>query len=182
MGLNTTGMLVDPFAGTIIGAAGVGSVKLEENVKSVGLLPPKDNPVNRKSALPGLVIVKFNGALAVPTGWFANVSGLGAILINGAVPVPLKGTLWGLLFAVSAITRDADREPVAAGWKLTERVVVPPLAATVIGDAGVGNTKFAGNRKSPGFTPPNARPLMSNGALPVFVIVMLEAALVEPSD
>lgn len=71
------------------------------------------------------------------------------------VPVPLSGTDWGLLDALSVIRRAAERDPAADGLNTTGILVCPPLGPTVSGDAAVGAVKVAGNPKSAGLVPAN---------------------------
>jgi len=52
-----------------------------------------------------------------------------------AVPVPVKGTVCGLLFALSLKLRVPDLEPVALGEKVTEALQLAP-AASVLGLRG----------------------------------------------
>ena len=62
----------------------------------------------------------------------------GAIEIEtsvAAVPVPLKDTVWGLLFALSLKLRVPDLLPVALGEKVTE-ALQPAPAASVLGLMG----------------------------------------------
>lgn len=168
------------MAATLIGAAGVGTVKLAGNAKSPGLVPANAKPVIINTPFPVFVTAMVDGALALPTFWSANESGLGANAIAGADPFPVKPTLCGLLFVLSVSASVAVRVPEAVGWKMTE-IVVDPLTATVMGFAGVGGVKFAGNTKSPGFDPPKAIPLMRSAVVPVLVIVIVEGALAVPT-
>ena len=55
----------------------------------------------------------------MPTTWLAKVRLVGERLTAGAVPVPVRLTLWGLPVALSARVRDAVRVPLAAGINVT---------------------------------------------------------------
>ena len=46
----------------------------------------------------------------------------------GAVPVPERLTVWGLLAALSVMVREATRPPLAAGVKVTLMVQLAPAA------------------------------------------------------
>src|SRR5579862_2978397 len=91
------------------------------------------------------------------------------------VPVPLSGTFCGLLGASSANVRDAVRLPVADGEKVTLTLQVA-LTATV---APV--QLLALTLKSPALLPPSVTLVMCRLADPVLVMVIVWAALVEPT-
>lgn len=79
------------------------------------------------------------------------------------------------------ISSVAARDPSAAGLNTTGMLVLPPLAATVIGEPAVGAVKADANPKSPALLPLNPIPVICRGALPVFVMVNGRDALVVPT-
>src|SRR5512141_2200907 len=105
---------------------------------------------------------------------------VGVTLICGNcpdTPVPFRVTLWGLPLALSAVISVACRGPAAVGLKITGIRAVA-LAATLMGDAGVGGVKVGGKAKSPGLAPPMDTPVISSVAEPVFLAVTESAVLV----
>ena len=66
--------------------------------------------------------------LVVPTDWFPKERLLGERLAAGAVPVPVRVTLWGLPLALSVMVTDAVRLPLAAGVKVRLMVQLAPAA------------------------------------------------------
>jgi hypothetical protein len=81
-----------------------------------------------KAALPELVRVTVCAELVVSTAWLEKVRLVGETLATGAVPVPVKLTVWGLPLALSAMLSAAERDPLAAGVKVTLIVHLPPAA------------------------------------------------------
>lgn len=94
--------------------------------------------------------------------------------------VPVSATVCGLPLALSVMTSDALRVPDAVGLNTTG-MTAELLAATVIGEAGVGTMNVAGNPKSAGLLPPNPNPVIWRAALPVLVTVIDCGALVVPT-
>lgn len=82
--------------------------------------------------------VTFEAALFTPTIWFGNEMLVG-VAVTGAIPVPLRATLCGLLFPVSTMVRVAARDPRADGVNLTEiiQVLAAPSVAGGIGQVFV---------------------------------------------
>ena len=64
----------------------------------------------------------------MPTTWLAKVRLVGEMLTAGAVPVPVRLTLWGLPVALSARVTAALRVPLAVGVKVTLIVQLAPAA------------------------------------------------------
>jgi hypothetical protein len=79
-------------------------------------------------------------------------------------PVPVSVMDCGLPVALSLMVTDAEREPVAAGLKVTLIVQLPILAATEFPQLFVC-------AKSPLFAPVKPIPVMLNAELPVLVSV-----------
>jgi hypothetical protein len=65
------------------------------------------------------------------TSWPGNVKLAGERLATGAVPVPLRVIVWGLLGELSVIVIDPVRLPLALGWNVT-LIVQPEPAATLV--------------------------------------------------
>jgi hypothetical protein len=112
-------------------------------------------PLMVSAALPWLVRVTGCTALIVPKVWLPKFRLVGVRLADGALPVPLRFTVWGLPAALSAMLSTAVRAPRAAGVKVTVIVQLPP-AATELPHVLV-------TAKSPGFAP----------VAPILVIVKL---------
>jgi hypothetical protein len=81
-----------------------------------------------------LVSVTFDAALFTPTTSLPKEM-LEVDTATGAMPVPLRLTICGLFFPVSAMLRDAARDPRADGLKVTEIVQFLP-APSVAGLTG----------------------------------------------
>ena len=88
-------------------------------------------------------------------------AGMSAAVV-GAMPVPVKWRVWGtpptpavVLFSVSV----PDRNPIAAGVKVCERLQNPP--------AGIDPLHELVAPKSPGFVPPGVT-LKTSAVLPTF--------------
>ena len=64
----------------------------------------------------------------MPTTWLAKVRLVGERLTAGAVPVPVRLTLWGLPVALSVRVTAAVRVPLAVGVKVTLIVQLAPAA------------------------------------------------------
>lgn len=98
---------------------------------------------------------------------------VGETVATGAVPVPVKLTVWGLPLALSVMLRVAVRDPLAAGAKVTLIVQLPP-ATTELPHVFVW-------AKSPTFVPLKVRVVTLKAALPELVRVTACAALLEPT-
>jgi len=74
------------------------------------------------AALPVLVSVTACAELVVPTDWLpkAMLAGLSETTGPVAVPVPVKGTEWGLPAALSVTVSEAEGEKALVGAKVTE--------------------------------------------------------------
>lgn len=104
--------------------------------------------------------------LEVPTLVLAKFKLVADRLTAGAVPVPVKGRLWGLPGALSLTLTDAVRVPVAVGVKVTLIVQVPPVARV---EGLMGQLVVCA--KSPLFAPVTEMPVMVNAAVPLLVSV-----------
>ena len=69
------------------------------------------------------------GELAVATGWFAKERAELEKVTAGAIPVPVRLVLWGLLVALSVIVMEADRTPTAVGENVTVMPHVAPAGS-----------------------------------------------------
>lgn len=96
-------------------------------------------------------------------------------LAVGAVPVPLKPTIWGLSLALSVSVRLAERLPVAVGVNVRLIAQLPPLAGT--GAVVLQVVPIAATAKSPVAT----MLVKVRDAVPVFVTVTGLATLLVPS-
>ena len=110
----------------------------------------------------------------MPTTWLANVRLVGEMLTAGAVPVPLRLTLWGLPVALSARVMAAVRVPLAVGVKVTLIVQLTP-AATL-------EPQLLVCAKSLALAPETAMLVTLKDVLPEFVRVIVWAVLVVPTD
>jgi hypothetical protein len=109
----------------------------------------------------------------VPTAWLVKLRVVAESVTAGAVPVPLKVTICGLVEALSVSVRLPERLPVAVGVKVT-LITQLLLAAT---DALVLQVvPLAATAKSPVI----AMLVKDKDALPVLVTVTDVAALVVP--
>jgi hypothetical protein len=68
--------------------------------------------------------------LLVATAWFPNDNVAGVTFI-GTTPLPVRDTVWGLLFALSVIVRVPVRDPVVVGVKVTLIVQLAAAASDV---------------------------------------------------
>ena len=105
----------------------------EVKLNSEALVPLRAIAVIVRSAVPLLVMVRFVGELLVPEIWLPNGMLVGANVIPGATPVPLRLTECGLPAELSVIDSAAVLLPVDVGENVTFTVVVLP-GATVIGN------------------------------------------------
>ena len=110
----------------------------------------------------------------MPTTWLAKVRLVGEMLTAGAVPVPVRLTLWGLPVALSVTVRAVLRVPLAAGVKVTLIVQLAPAATEL--------PQLLVCAKSPGFVPVSARLVTLKAVLPEFVKVTAWAVLVVPTE
>lgn len=87
-------------------------------------------PVMVSAAVPVFVSVTGCAALVVFTCWLANVRFEGARFTAGAgvpeVPVPVRGTTWGLSGELSVKTSEPVRTPGAVGVKITQTSQLKP--------------------------------------------------------
>ena len=90
------------------------------------------------------------------------------------VPVPVTGTVWGLLAPLSVTISVPDRVPVAVGEKLMDTLQLVPAASVRPEQPSLTSVK------SRGFAPRVAALLMNSGAPPVLATVTDCAALVVP--
>ena len=96
--------------------------------KSPPLAPVSVRPVTLKAALPGLAKVMVCAVVAAPRDWFPKERLAGERLTTGAVPVPVRATVWGLPVALSVRESEAARLPLAEGVKVTLIVQLAPAA------------------------------------------------------
>jgi len=80
------------------------------------------------AAVPLLVRVTVWAVLVVPRDWLPNATLVGERLTAGAVPVPERPTVCGLLGALSVRVTEAALLPVAVGVKVTLIVQLAPAA------------------------------------------------------
>jgi hypothetical protein len=141
--------------------------------KSPGFVPLSATPEMFIVAVPVLVAVTVWAELVVPMTWLEKDKLDGERLITGAVPVPVRVTVCGLLEALSVIVTVAARLPVAEGVNVTLIAQFAP-AATDVAQVLVW-------LKSPLLVPVTAMLVMDSEALPLFVSVTAELALVVPT-
>ena len=79
-------------------------------------------PVMLRAALPLLQSVTVCALLHVPTACAGKVKEAGERLTTGAVPVPVRLTVWVAGLALSAMVKEPLREPLTVGVKVTLRV------------------------------------------------------------
>ncbi len=85
-------------------------------------------PVIVNDTLPVFVSVTACAALVVLTCWFPNERLVGEKLTAGAVPVPARLTICGLLLALSVMVTVPVRVPVAVGVNVTLIAQLAPAA------------------------------------------------------
>jgi hypothetical protein len=78
-----------------------------------------------KIAVPVLLRVKPCAELGVAAGWLGKTKVVGERLPTGAVPVPVRLTVWGLFVALSVKVNVAARLPAVVGVNVTLTVQVP---------------------------------------------------------
>ena len=81
-----------------------------------------------KLVLPVLFRVTVCATLVVPTFWLLKVRLVGVTPANGALPVPVRFTVCGLLVALSVMVTEAERDPGTVGVKVTLIVQLLPAA------------------------------------------------------
>ena len=69
--------------------------------------------------------------MVTPTVVEAKVRLVGESVTASEVPFPLTAAVWGLPEALSAMTRDDEREPELIGLNATPTVQVPPAGILV---------------------------------------------------
>jgi hypothetical protein len=92
----------------------------------------------------------------------------------GAVPVPLKPTIWGLPLALSVSVRLPERLLVAVGVNVT---LITQLLLAATGALALQVVPLAAMAKSP----VTAMPVKVRDAVPLLVTVIALAALVAPT-
>jgi hypothetical protein len=137
--------------------------QLLDCAKSLALVPKIAMLVIVRAALPELLTVTDWTALDVLTGVFPKDRLDGEALTEAEVPVPDRGTDWGLPVALSATLIEAERLPLAAGVKVTLTVQLAPAATDV--------PQLLVWEKSVALTPKIAMLVMPSGPFPEFVIV-----------
>jgi hypothetical protein len=105
-------------------------------------------------------------ALLEPTAVLLKVRlvGFGNTLPEGAVPVPVSATFWGLPLAESLKFKVAERAPVVVGAKMM-------FAVQLAEAASVDPHVLLNISKSPGFVPENPMLLIVIALVPLFVSV-----------
>src|SRR5579864_4392824 len=101
----------------------------------------------------------------------------GARVATGTVPVPVSGTVCGLLVALSATLTLADRPPVAVGLKVTPTPQLNPAPSELAPSGQAVPLVGAPRLKSPGLVPVGVMPVIFSVAEPLFVMVTLFVAL-----
>lgn len=146
--------------------------------KSPAFAPATPMLAIARGPLPLFVSVVACAALVVPTACWpkAMLDGVSVTAPAAPAPVPVSGTLCGLVAALSLIVTPAVRLPPAAGEKVTEIVQVA-FRASVDGLSG----HVVVRAKSAAFVPVIAMLVIVNTVVPEFVSVVDLAALVVPT-
>jgi hypothetical protein len=97
--------------------------------KAAAFTPLTVMPVMVSGALPALERATVCVALVVLMIWLPKLTGVGARLACGAVPVPVRVTVWGVPVALSATESVALWAPAAVGAKATVMAQLPPAAS-----------------------------------------------------
>lgn len=126
--------------------------------------------------MPLLVRVTVCTVLGVPKFWAPKFKLVAVRTTTAPTPVPFKVTICGLSGAVSAMLTVAVRAPSAAGLNFTIIVQVPTEAAK-----GLDETQLSLSLNSLALVPVTVTPVMVRAAVPVFVRVMVCAALWVPT-
>ena len=87
--------------------------------KSPAFAPISPTLVIARLAVPLLVTVSVCAALVAPTSWLPKSRLVAEGAKAGAMPVPVRCTVWGLTAALSVNTTEAVRVPMALGVKVT---------------------------------------------------------------
>jgi hypothetical protein len=145
------------------------------SAKSLELVPAMEIPVIESVALPVFISVVDCAALVAPaTAEKVSVAGESETPgAEGAVPVPLSATVCGVPLALSAMESDAAKLAAEAGVNVTETVQLAPAASEL--------PHVLVSAKSVGFAPVMVMLVIVNAALPVFISVIVCAAVVVPA-
>ena len=141
--------------------------------KSPAFAPVNVMPEIVRVVLRLFLTVIFFAVLVVPTVWAVKVK-LDGVTDTGAIPVPVKLTDCGLLFALSVTVSDAVFAPGVTGAKVTPILQdewAPMLAPQALEDTA----------NSPEFVPVVAMLDRGKAALVLFVSVTVLGAVVVPS-
>ena len=122
---------------------------------------------------PVFVSVTVCEGLLVKTTVVGNVSVVGESVSKGSTPVPLKDAVCGLPGALSVTLREAVREPVVEGVKVTLMVQLAPAD----NEAG----QLFVSAKSPPFVPVMPTEVMVRVPLPLLVKVVTSGLLSIPT-
>ena len=136
--------------------------------KSLASEPERATPLIVSEALPLLVRVIVDTNDVVPTFSAPNETVPGVSDTSGAVPVPVKLTVWVLLavaLLLSVIVKVALRVLIPEGVKVTLMVQLPPAATDV--------PQVLLSAKSLPLVPLTAMPLMESAAEPVLLNVIV---------
>jgi hypothetical protein len=175
LGVKVTEIEQDAPAASVLGVSGQVVVR----AKSVALAPVIDMLLIVSGPLPVFLSVDDCAALVVAIDCVPNVRLPGVSETAGpgggepVLPVPLNPSECGLPEALSVMLTLAEREPDAPGVNVTETEQEAP-AASEAGQLDVSS-------KSAAFVPVTDMPVITSGALPVFVSVEDLEALVEPT-
>ena len=139
--------------------------------KSTGFAPVIVKPfaLIMRFELPVLVNVAVCTADVVPTGTLPKVRVFVERLATAPAPVPMTGTVWGLLDALSATLMSAFAVPTAEGAKSTAMTHAPPFGPTPA--PPIGQVVVESIRNSLAFAPVGAMLVMFRVPVPVFVSV-----------
>jgi hypothetical protein len=124
--------------------------------------------------VPEFLSVTAVAALVAPSCVLANATDVGDRVTAGAVPVPVKATVWGLPVALSVMETVPDLAPVAEGVKVTLIEQMAPAAKL--------EPQVFVCAKSVLLVPVIAMPNMLSVPVPLLVIVTTLAALVAPTN
>jgi hypothetical protein len=131
--------------------------------------------LSKSPPMPAVLMVKFAtepGATVCAGGVAVRVKSVA----RGALPVPVRVTVWGELAALSATEIDAVKLPDAEGVKVAAMVQVAPAASV---EAQV--VPVVAMAKSVGLAPVSVMPVMLSVALPVLERVVESAVAVVPA-
>jgi hypothetical protein len=139
--------------------------------KELALLPVMLMLVMESAAVPELVSVMFGAVNELPTGWLEKLIEFAESVTAGAVavPVPLRATVCGEPYVLSAMLTVAVSAPVAAGLKVTV-ILHEAAAATLVPQVLVWVKELA---LVPVMLIPCPVPFRLRAALPVLVSVMV---------